>query len=224
MMAFCDGYVSKLPDPVTVPLYARSVDIKRLTQYFEIDPQNAFCQIAMEPAAECVVSVTGPYGEPVEGVNVDFYPNVEHGIRGSTMFGWASHPDLTPPRANSTYTESVLASVRKTRELKSTDADLQPIFAAISNAQGKAHIKNVPGRGEERLYVTHDRWIARGASKPPFDAKLEVDLESGKTAQFEVVVEPKPKLTPAMLAPPATGKSPSIFAQAIQTIMKVLGM
>ena len=224
LLAWCDGYVYQVPQSSTIPPYAVSRKFTQLPQFFAIKADQTFCLVEMVPTANCAVSVTGIDGKPVEGVHVEFYPNVAFGINGSTMFGWARRDDHDQPGPDLSFADLVREATKKFSSTapKSPD-DLRLPFGGLTDANGKILIKNLPGRGQETMYVTHDVLTVRGSVKPPFDGRQKVNLQLGETVSIDVVVEPKPLLTPSMLAPPPTARPPGTLQRVIQNILQSFG-
>src|SRR5262249_34485364 len=139
--------------------------------------------------------------QPIEGVEVNFYPNILFGA-GSRMFGHASRQEITPP-----IKQTCIEYLQSTKKWWSNEVDpnlhLRPVFGGKSDANGKVKVANLPARGLAGLSVDHELLTVKGQTKPPFQSGIQLLLESGKTTTHIVTMEPKPKLTQAMLLPPA---------------------
>lgn len=223
MLAWCDGYVCQMPEFSTIPLFAKSTEIKRLQQFFTIGPETNFCRIAMEPCARCAVTVVGTDGRPVEGIRVDFCPNVMAGPSGSAWFGHGTRDEMDAVEPDISYADYAKKKLLKSAQIQPKSPDvLWPEYGGLTDAKGKVLIANLPGRGKEGLNVEHDRFVVSGTAKPPFRTNLQIDLQPGKTEEVSIVVEPKPAITDAMLTPPPP-TSPTVFQRLTEFLEEHFG-
>jgi hypothetical protein len=80
VIAICDGYVSK-NDPNN-----QRAGSARTTQPFSLMNAKTEMVVLMEPAATCEITVLNDMGQPIEGAEIAFWPNVLW-RDGSTIFG-----------------------------------------------------------------------------------------------------------------------------------------
>jgi hypothetical protein len=224
LLAWCDGFVCQMPDSSTVPLHMTSVEPQRLPQFFSLKPDQNFCRVTMEETAKCEITVTGPDGRPIEGVSVGFSPNVSYQRQTSWWFGESPRNENERSNPEATFSEFLLAPIAAGSRTKEDDPDhLWPTYDLLTDADGKAFIQNLPGRGMSTLDVTHEKYVPRGEVKPPFHSNLSVDLKPGKISRIAVNLKVKPKLTKAMLSPPPppTTKN-STFVQQVRELFEPL--
>lgn len=224
LLAWCDGSVSKLPDASTVPASSKQFVRARISapQFFTVT-LDAQYEIAMEPSAQCEVTVVTSSGKPVEGVEVHFSPNVIYG-RGSTMFGWAGRSEL-PLKTNGQSVGDILRQSRNQWDETKHDPNfLRGSFGGVTDANGKVVVTGLPGRGRSSIEVYHDQWTVKGSLTPPFRSDVAVDLQPGQAATAKIVVVPKPTITDKLINPPPPPRGPSILSEAIQIIRTTLGL
>lgn len=226
MLAWCDGFVCQMPKRSTVPLQMGSTPPGRLPQFFALNPDQLFCRISMEACAKCEVTVVDAFGRPIEGINVSFGPNVSYHDNGSWWFGGATRDENIRPKWNSTVSETLRDPKRRWATGNSVVADpdfLNPTYDAKTDASGTAMIANLPGRGAESVDIDSEEYVIRGAEKPPFRSRLEVDLQPGKTSTQTIVVVPRPAITKKMLQPPSPAKGRTLLQHLIDLAGSAFG-
>ena len=223
LLAWCDGFVSKMPDVSTLPATVRAQAQSTLSrpQFFAVEPAGQY-EIGMEPSAQCEVTVVTSSGKPVEGIEVGFSPNVIYG-RGSTMFGWAGRSEL-PPKTNNQTVGDVLREPSNQWDVRLNDPNfLRAKFGGVTDAHGKVIVTSLPGRGLSFVDISHEQWTSKGHLTPPFRSDIAVNLQPGQAAIWKIVVVPKPTITDKLInLPPPRG--PSILSEAIQILRTTLGL
>ncbi len=207
LLAYCDGFVSRLPAPVDLPEHLRRKNTSRsLPQFFKVGGSELLTEVSMEPAASAHFNVVDERGLPLEGVEVGVSPNVVYST-GSTLFGNSSRPGVDYGKTFANYGEVLRGSNPWQYDSPPHPDFLRPKFSAKSDAAGEVHIKNIPARGLQRVHVFHDKLVVRGQSRPPYWAEITIDSKPGLTETMTISMVPKPELTPEMLLPP----QPSLF-------------
>ena len=223
LLAWCDGSVSKMPDPSTLPAALRPNAQSTFSrpQFFAVEPDAKY-EIAMEPSAQCEVTVTTRGGKPVEAVEVGFSPNVIY-ARGSTIFGWAGRSEL-PPKTNDQTVGDILRESKNQWEVSLNDPNLlRGKFGGVTDANGKVVVTGLPGRGPSHVDIHHEQWTSKGNLTPPFRSDFAVSLQPGQAATAKIVVVPKPKVTDKLInAPPPPRQS--LVGQVFQSILTSLGL
>ncbi|MBC8113005.1 MAG: hypothetical protein H7062_01385 [Candidatus Saccharimonas sp.] len=224
LLAWCDGHVSQMPNVNTLPVSLRpnARSTISLPQFFPMQADAKY-EIAMEPSARCEVSVTTTEGKPVEGVFVAFSPNVTYEGRANTLFGWSGRGEV-PPKADHQSVGDFLRQPENQWIDAANDPDvLRGKFESVTDAEGKAVIGGLPGRGRSTIEAYHDQWIVKGSVTPPFRSNVSVDLQPGQTATAKIVVVPKPKVTDQLINAPPPPKQ-SVIGDVIQAIRSRLGL
>ena len=221
LLAWCDGSVSKLPKASTIPASSKQFVRARISspQFFTVTPDAKY-EIAMEPSAQCEVTVTATSGKPVEGIEVHFSPNVIYG-RGSTMFGWAGRSELPLKTNNQSIGDILRQSRNHWEETKHDPNFLRGSFGGVTDASGKVVVTGLPGRGLAHVDISHDQWTSKGHLTPPFRSDFAVNLQPGQAAIWKIVVVPKPTITDKLINLPPT-RGPSILSEAVQIIRTTL--
>lgn len=224
MVAYCDGYVSRMPAIKSLPTEVAQRILQgsnMSTPQFFSQQKTDVCEIQMEAAASADITVQDLKGQPIEGVAVNFYPNILFGA-GSRMFGHAHRAEKVPP-IKQTCMEYLQGAHKRWTDAVDPDVYIRPLFGGKTDANGKLTIANIPARGPLGLDVDHELLTVKGQNKPPFRSDIRVPLESGKTATCVVTMEPKPKLTPQMLVPPPPPTIP-LYVRVLTEISKYLGL
>ena len=193
LLAWCDDFVSRQPLEGTIPpSMKRNVGRRSMPQFFEIPEDGSPLVVAMEKAAACRFSVTTEDGQPVEGVEIGFFPNVIY-AGGSTIFGTSGRAEVGIRRP-----EQSMAQVLQGYASAFTDRDdghfLRPRFGGRTSKNGEVEIRNLPPRGNSSTYVQHPKLVPKGVTQPPFRSNVRVLLQSGETANASVTLVPRPKL------------------------------
>ncbi len=222
LLAWCDGFVSKMPDVSTLPAIVRATAQSTISrpQFLAVEPDAKY-EIGMEPGAQCEVTVVTSSGKPVEGIEVGFSPNVIYG-RGSTMFGWAGRSEL-PPKTNNQTVGDVLREPSNQWDSRLNDPNfLRAKFGGVTNAHGKVVVTGLPGRGPSDVEIHHEQWTSKGNLTPPFRSDFAVPLQPGQVATAKIVVVPKPTITDKLINLPPPSRGPSILSEAIKIIRTTL--
>ncbi len=219
LLAWCDGYYSQQPDLQTIPAQMIAMkDIRSLPQFFSMREEPYFCLVRMAICSKCEVTVTDSLGLPIDEVNVGFAPNVTYDGRGSWMFGAATRYENIRPMESMSHLNRQLAWEKRRNDRSET---LSPKFGGRTDADGLIQINNLVGRGPQRLWIDHERFVVRGSSQPPFNSDVSVEIQPGSSSKVTVVMVPKPKLTAGMLAPiPKTNPS-GIVQQVVDHIKRI---
>ncbi len=220
-LAWCDGFVSKLPDATKRPATMKPTAVSGiwLPQFFTVEPAAKY-EIAMEPAAQCEITVTTTMGQPVAGVTVGFSPNVTYNGRGNTMFGWAGRSEISVQTDNQSIGDSLRKSENRWDEKFNNPNMLNRRFEAITDADGRAFIKDLPGRSQA-VALEHEQWVVKGSRTPPFRSDVRGSLQSGQTTTVKVVVVAKPRITDKLINP-RPPRGPSLLSDTIQILRSTL--
>ena len=164
--AWCDGCVWPLCRQ-SDPAFAQCPHpAARMPLFLSINPQDPFCRIELEKTAECEVSVVGTDGQPVEGVQIDFCPNVMI-AQGSSWFGAAVRMEREIPEFDSAdQTDDPPLRRFIVVEDETDDYNLDFANGGRTDADGKISIRNLPGRGADTISVTRSNSARK--RKTPF--------------------------------------------------------
>ena len=221
-LAWCDGFVSKLPDASKLPANMKPTATSGiwLPQFFTVEPAAKY-EIAMEPAAQCQVTVTTTMGQPVEGASIYLFPNVSYDGRGNTMFGWTGRSEVPPQAVKQSMIESLRRTENRWDENFHDPNFLNRKFSAVTDKHGQVLITDLPGRSQT-VDFEHEQWTVKGSLTPPFRSEVRAALHPGQTTSVNVVVVPKPRITDKLINPPPV-RGPSLFSEAVQVIRTALG-
>ena len=164
LIGMCDGFVST--NGQQLPGFTGD---HRQPQRFPIVSGISSITLAMEPAAAYAITVLDDSGAPLPGARASFWPNVTWGGNGATIF---CHGAVD--------TETLLRD--PTWNWQTFRATNEYPFAAISDQNGIALVRNLPGDGTKDFSITHTNFempVVQG----PFGKgrSANADLVSGKT-------------------------------------------
>ena len=180
MFAVCDGWISSSPTNVeiekVVPWMQQWFHGEQSSQpqVFLLDDERIQPTLEMERTAVCEVHVLKPDGTPLPNAVVDMWPNSARLAGGSIILGWG---------------------FRTADHLRSIRAGGTPVwpdvtFLAKTNEGGIAVIKNVQGKPDVGLAVTHDRFeqpiVPRGTARD-----TAVWLKPGETTRLTIKMQHK---------------------------------
>ncbi len=202
LLAYCDGFVSRQPAPTDAPEHMRrSQAWCSLPQFFKISGPELLAEVVMEPAATARFKVVDARGQALAGVEVGLSPNVIYST-GSTLFGQSGRSSESLGKTFANLGEVLRSSKWWDHEAPPHPDVLRPKFGAKSDTSGEVFIQNIPARGQQQVYVSHDKLVVRGQTRPPFEARILMESQPGRTELLTITMEPKPEITPEMLLPP----------------------
>ena len=219
--AWCDGYVSQRPEPASIPAYALTFQQRVLPQFINLDDDTTVHSIPMEPCAKCEIHVTDSIGRPLEGITISFWPNIVVGINGSTGFGMAVASEMHVPERATSMAERLREGLKRFTNHSNPSPDvLDMSYGGVTDAKGVCLVTNLPGYQPEGIEIQHEKWVVKGADRPPFRSGLQATLKPDEVTKLDVVLVPKPALTPRMLKVP----EPSMAQKIFTTLKQFLGL
>lgn len=217
--AWCDGYVSQLPDPSTVPAYVRVLERKDLPLFISLTDESILHTLPMEPSAQCEIHVTNAMGKPLEGIRVDFCPNIMVGLNASSRFGVATAYEMEAPEKTASVPEHLQALRKRfTRQVTPRSDAVESSYGASTDGKGICRIPNLPGYGPEHVEIENDKWTIKGFERPPYRGNVKANLKPGEVTKLEIVLVPKVALTPQMLKAPAPSRGQVILTRLKQLV------
>lgn len=200
IIAVCDGWISSRASPesleyVGLAEFRGQVHHNRVTpQVFPVVGEEVSCEISMEQAASCRVSVVTMSGVPIEHAAVSLWPNQMWLSGGSQLVGAGFCTDrflkLTADQQRLLQHWSSWQMFEELGVMKS----LGNVYQQTTDANGVAVIRLLPGgtaehpRHESILVEHHDY------EQPPYDGlhrSTSVELLRDRTAEVTVRMDPK---------------------------------
>ncbi|WP_010585682.1 hypothetical protein [Schlesneria paludicola] len=217
--AWCEGYVSQLPATSTVPAYVRVLERRVVPQFIELKDESTIHTIPMEPCAQCDIHITNSLGTPLEGIRVDFSPNIQVGVNGSSLFGVATAFEKDVPERATSITEQLRELRKRFMDRTTTRPDLvETSYGAVTDAKGNCRITNLPGYGPEGFDIENDKWVIKGFERPPYRSNIQADLKPCEVTKIDVVLVPKVAVTLQMLKAPEPSTAQKILTRAKQLL------
>ncbi len=174
LVGICDGYVSTPPGGWT------DSTTRTAPQTANLGGEQVRHTLTMTPTANALVRLEDKSGEPIEGVKVEFYPNVSWRGGGSSI---VAQPKASS-RAHLLHKKSFTDMLRET-----------PFpYGATTDATGVATLLNLPPCDGCMLSATHDDFQLPAVLSPRQATRIQsLDLKSGAFAEATYVMEPKGK-------------------------------
>jgi hypothetical protein len=175
VIAICDGFISKNPpgEKESTVLYHIGVP-----QTFALTRDKNEVEIAMEPTATCQVTVLDDKGSPIKDATVAFAPNVQWG----QIFARRYFDSEESIRKNGNF------NFKEQWERYKTDD-----FAAITNDEGIAIVRNLPGYSAN-FEVTHlDYELPIKTDYGYGRREVRAELSVGQTTAVTVTMQKKGK-------------------------------
>ncbi|MDD5010902.1 MAG: hypothetical protein PHQ00_02135 [Phycisphaerae bacterium] len=178
VIAICDGFISKNPEPDKEGTILHT----GRPQIFALKNDKNEAEIEMEATANCEATVLDEKGRPIQGAQVYFSPNVEWGSGGSQIFA-----------RRTINSEEIFREAGKFDREEQWAKYKTDGFTATTDENGTAIIRNLPGYSAnfEVVHLDYELPI-----KTEFDygrREARAELSAGKTSTIAVVMQKKGK-------------------------------
>ncbi|MDR3639467.1 MAG: M56 family metallopeptidase [Isosphaeraceae bacterium] len=216
-----NGYISKNPPAEDVIRYLRKhklvneEHIAEVKERFEdrpmwprwvpLDQPRVTVTVPCEPAAACDFRLLDPSGKPVPDANVNFNPNGAFFYGGLFIPGTEQSQALLVDGVRSGNLGSILTGEDPSPHGQEAKKRLEWVercfLSAKSDADGRVHVRNLPGGCRERFHVTaeglllpvspllDENALARRNATDDRDRYGIVELVSGETVEKTIYLE-----------------------------------
>ena len=170
LIARCEGFISEdFPDDRSNSMC--------IPQRVTLKEDSEEIIVPMQSTSTFEGTLVNLEGEPVEGAEVAFYPNVYWHQRFTNVLGmaWDSAEYLRYGRDYKKRLGSTFASAK---------------YAATADDKGKVRISNLPGKTQSG-HVTHEEYELPPDTSRYSVRRFTVEFEPGKTIKQTITIEPK---------------------------------
>ncbi|MEZ6095826.1 MAG: hypothetical protein R3C03_16615 [Pirellulaceae bacterium] len=178
LIALCDGHVSKCPTDREIakyfPLEANN-GVMQLPQLFLLDDELGEIELKMESTSSVQIKLVDPEGVPIEGGNVNMWPNMYFFNVGSTVLGesYISAEMLVHQRLEKEPTEDHKRFVR---------------FLRVTDEKGIAIIDNLPTDRSHHIVAKSDEYEMPISGNHRW---ATVDVKANEVAEITIQMQRK---------------------------------